>query len=141
MTSQSSGVTSQEKAPAVEEKRVDAGGKKKQGGDPPADAKSPKAGKGGKGTVREFPNGLKIEELGMGRPDGKRAEKGKKITMQYVGKLAKNGKVFDASRGKPFNFRLGTGEVIAGWDKGIEGTCFAPNLSFELTSSYCAFAG
>jgi FK506-binding nuclear protein len=132
VTQDKKSVVSQEKkavdAPAVEEKRVDGEGKKgdkkkaEKAPETKEEAKSPKAGKGGKGTVREFPNGLKIEELAMGKPDGKRAEPGKKIMMQYVGKLAKNGKVFDASRGRPFSFRLGVGEVITGWDKGIQGT-------------------
>jgi FK506-binding nuclear protein len=41
--------------------------------------------------------------------------------MRYIGKLT-NGKVFDKNvSGKPFNFRLGAGEVIKGWDQGIVG--------------------
>lgn len=35
--------------------------------------------------------------------------------MKYVGRLKSNGKVFDASKGAPFTFRLGVGEVIKGW--------------------------
>jgi FK506-binding nuclear protein len=41
--------------------------------------------------------------------------------MRYIGKL-KNGKVFDSNtKGKPFSFRLGKGEVIKGWDIGLVG--------------------
>lgn len=41
--------------------------------------------------------------------------------MRYIGKL-QNGKVFDKNvSGKPFNFGLGRGEVIKGWDLGIAG--------------------
>ena len=41
--------------------------------------------------------------------------------MRYVGRLT-NGKQFDANMtGKPFSFKLGKGEVIAGWDEGIKG--------------------
>lgn len=41
--------------------------------------------------------------------------------MRYIGKL-KSGKVFDKNvSGKPFNFGLGRGEVIKGWDQGIVG--------------------
>ena len=41
--------------------------------------------------------------------------------MRYVGKL-QNGKVFDSNtKGKPFSFKLGAGEVIKGWDIGIQG--------------------
>jgi len=41
--------------------------------------------------------------------------------MRYIGKL-QNGKVFDSNtKGKPFTFHLGKGEVIKGWDEGIVG--------------------
>jgi FK506-binding nuclear protein len=53
-------------------------------------------------------------------PAGTAATQGKRIKMHYVGKLQKNGKVFDSSD-KPFSFRLGVGEVIRGWDIGIVG--------------------
>jgi FK506-binding nuclear protein len=41
--------------------------------------------------------------------------------MKYVGRFKNNGKVFDASKGAPFAFRLGVGEVIKGWDVGVKG--------------------
>ncbi|KAI3508197.1 hypothetical protein L1887_23202 [Cichorium endivia] len=72
--------------------------------------------------IRTFPNGLVIEEIQMGKPNGKRADPGKKISMRYIGKLKKNGKIFDSNIGKaPFKFRLGVGQVIAGWDVGVKG--------------------
>ncbi|XP_059304926.1 peptidyl-prolyl cis-trans isomerase FKBP53 isoform X1 [Lycium ferocissimum] len=72
--------------------------------------------------VRSFGNGLVIEDLAMGKPDGKRASPGKKIGVRYIGKLKKNGKIFDSNIGKrPFEFRLGIGEVIKGWDVGVNG--------------------
>lgn len=40
--------------------------------------------------------------------------------MRYIGKLPNN-KEFDRSGNKPFSFRLGTGQVIKGWDVGLEG--------------------
>lgn len=41
--------------------------------------------------------------------------------MRYIGKL-QNGKTFDSNtKGKPFNFKLGRGEVIKGWDVGLAG--------------------
>ena len=49
------------------------------------------------------------------------------LTVDYVGALYKNGKVFDASwshggpKGVPFQFELGVGDVIKGWDEGIVG--------------------
>ncbi|KAI3705932.1 hypothetical protein L1987_76181 [Smallanthus sonchifolius] len=72
--------------------------------------------------VRTFPNGLIVEEIQMGKPNGKRADSGKKVSMRYIGKLKKNGKIFDSNIGKaPFKFRLGVGQVIAGWDVGVKG--------------------
>ena len=62
--------------------------------------------------------GVLIEEISTGK--GKEAKSGNKVKMEYVGKL-KNGKVFDASRGRPFAFKIGRGEVIKGWDIGITG--------------------
>ncbi|GLT49265.1 hypothetical protein SLA2020_228340 [Shorea laevis] len=72
--------------------------------------------------VRTFPNGLVIEELVMGKPDGKRASHGKQVSVHYIGRLKKNGKIFDSNVGRaPFKFRLGVGQVIKGWDVGVEG--------------------
>lgn len=73
-------------------------------------------------NIRTFPNGLVIEELSMGKPDGRKAVPGNKVSMYYTGKLKKNGKIFDSNIGrKPFQFRLGIGEVISGWDVGVKG--------------------
>ncbi|KAJ2798093.1 peptidylprolyl isomerase fpr3, partial [Coemansia guatemalensis] len=58
---------------------------------------------------------IKKEGAGAG------AKKGARVGMYYIGKLT-NGKVFDQNtKGKPFWFRLGAGEVIKGWDVGILG--------------------
>uniref|UniRef100_A0A803MTR1 peptidylprolyl isomerase n=1 Tax=Chenopodium quinoa TaxID=63459 RepID=A0A803MTR1_CHEQI len=71
--------------------------------------------------VKTFPNGLVIEDVAMGKPDGKRASRGSKVSVYYIGKLQKNGKRFDSNTsGKPFKFRLGIGQVIKGWDVGVE---------------------
>ncbi|KAF9215280.1 peptidylprolyl isomerase fpr4 [Podila verticillata] len=68
---------------------------------------------------KTLPNGLVIEDVKAG--EGARAKSGKKIGMRYIGRLA-NGKVFDKNTGgKPFSFNLGRGEVIKGWDLGIQG--------------------
>ncbi|KAJ3303058.1 FK506-binding protein 2A [Kappamyces sp. JEL0829] len=50
------------------------------------------------------------------------AKKGDKLTMEYTGRLFENGKQFDSSVGRaPFEFTLGVGQVIKGWDQGIMG--------------------
>ncbi|KDP22389.1 hypothetical protein JCGZ_26220 [Jatropha curcas] len=72
--------------------------------------------------VRTFPNGLVIEEIAMGKPDGKKASPGCQVSVHYIGKLKKNGKIFDSNVGRaPFKFRLGVGQVIKGWDVGVTG--------------------
>lgn len=54
---------------------------------------------------------------------GKTAETGKTVSVNYRGTLAENGQEFDNSydRGEPFRFKLGAGQVIEGWDKGVVG--------------------
>ncbi|EIE23522.1 peptidyl-prolyl cis-trans isomerase, partial [Coccomyxa subellipsoidea C-169] len=50
------------------------------------------------------------------------AKLGQKVGVRYRGTLAKSGKVFDETKGnKTFSFRLGVGEVIKGWDRGVVG--------------------
>lgn len=64
-------------------------------------------------------SGVLIEDLSVG--SGKVAQKGNKVKVHYVGRLKLSGKMFDSSLKKPFPFRLGRGEVIRGWDIGVEG--------------------
>ncbi|KAJ0239783.1 Peptidyl-prolyl cis-trans isomerase FKBP53 [Hirschfeldia incana] len=69
-----------------------------------------------------YPSGLVVEELKLGKPNGKQATPGKQVLVRYIGKLQKNGKIFDSNIGKaPFKFKLGRGEVIKGWDVGVNG--------------------
>ena len=53
--------------------------------------------------------------------NGEKPEVGKPVTMHYTGKLL-NGTVFDSSveRDQPFQFVLGVGQVIPGWDEGVQ---------------------
>jgi peptidylprolyl isomerase len=55
--------------------------------------------------------------------NGRTAKAGDRITVQYVGVAFSTGEEFDASwnTGRPFSFRLGVGQVIPGWDRGIVG--------------------
>ena len=54
---------------------------------------------------------------------GDEAVKGKNVSVHYVGVAWSNGQEFDASwnRGEAFEFRLGAGQVIQGWDDGVAG--------------------
>ncbi|KAJ0263301.1 Peptidyl-prolyl cis-trans isomerase FKBP53 [Hirschfeldia incana] len=71
-------------------------------------------------SSRTYPNGLVVEEIKMGKPDGKKATPGKQVIVSYTGKLQKNGEVFDSNK-SGFRFRLGVGQVIKGWDVGVNG--------------------
>ncbi len=67
------------------------------------------------------PKQLESKELVPG--DGAEAKSGDEVSVQYVGVNYKNGEEFDSSwsRNEPFPFTLGAGEVIPGWDQGVEG--------------------
>jgi peptidylprolyl isomerase len=67
------------------------------------------------------PKKLVIKDIEEGT--GKPAKAGDQVTVQYVGISFLNGRQFDASwdRGEPFQFQLGSGSVIPGWDQGVEG--------------------
>lgn len=69
----------------------------------------------------EPPTDLVIEDLIDG--DGETATAGRTVSAHYVGVAHSTGEEFDASwnRGAPLDFRLGVGQVIKGWDDGIEG--------------------
>ncbi len=73
----------------------------------------------GTGTIK-MENGLQIQDLKAGT--GPEVKLGQGLTMHYSGTL-ENGTKFDSSydRGEPFRFVLGAGQVIQGWDLGIQG--------------------
>jgi hypothetical protein len=53
---------------------------------------------------------------------GAEAKEGDKVKVHYTGRLLKTGFVFDSSKDRaPFEFTLGKGEVIKGWDEGVAG--------------------
>jgi len=69
----------------------------------------------------EAPDELLIDDLVVGT--GAEALVGTTAVVHYVGVAASSGEEFDASwnRGEPFDFSLGAGLVIAGWDQGVVG--------------------
>lgn len=69
----------------------------------------------------EPPTSLEVRDLVEG--DGDTADAGDLVTVHYVGVDWESGEQFDASwdRGQPFSFQLGTGQVIPGWDEGVDG--------------------
>jgi peptidylprolyl isomerase len=69
----------------------------------------------------EAPADLEVTDLTEGA--GTEATAGKTVSVHYVGVAHSTGEEFDASynRGAPLEFRLGIGQVIAGWDQGVQG--------------------
>lgn len=67
------------------------------------------------------PTKLVTKDIFAGK--GPAAQDGDKLSMQYLGALYADGKQFEASwdSGQPFDFTLGQGDVIPGWDQGIKG--------------------
>ena len=74
----------------------------------------------------DFPGGeppadLQITDIIEG--DGAVAKAGDTVGVHYVGVAWSSGEEFDSSygRGAPLSFRLGVGQVISGWDQGVQG--------------------
>ena len=69
----------------------------------------------------DIPFELGVDDLTVG--EGDEATAGKKVSVHYVGIAFRSGEEFDASwnRGQPFEFKLGKGQVIPGWDAGVQG--------------------
>jgi peptidylprolyl isomerase len=67
------------------------------------------------------PADLVVEDITVG--DGDEARPGSYVAVHYVGVAHSTGAQFDASydRGEPFEFGLGAGQVIQGWDQGVAG--------------------
>ena len=120
-----------------------------------ADAKPPKEGneksKPGLGQ-KMLQDGVQIDDRKLGT--GPAAKKGDKVGMRYIGKLS-DGKVFDGKtpslplphksfaplcaynviankKGAPFRFTLGVGEVIKGWDIGVQGMSVGGERRIEV---------
>ena len=71
------------------------------------------------GDPVKTPSGLEYWDINAGT--GAQARSGQHVKVHYTGWLT-NGKKFDSSvGGKPFEFMLGAGQVIKGWDEGVAG--------------------
>ncbi|MDT9684108.1 FKBP-type peptidyl-prolyl cis-trans isomerase [Streptomyces sp. TRM76323] len=74
----------------------------------------------------DFPGGeppadLEVKDIWVG--EGAEAKAGDMVKVHYVGVSFSSGEEFDASwnRGTPLQFQLGVGQVIPGWDQGVQG--------------------
>lgn len=83
----------------------------------------------------EAPEELVIIDEKIG--DGDEAKAGDVVDVHYVGVGLSDGKQFDASwdRGKPLRFTLGVGQVIPGWDRGVQGMRVGGRRRLEIPSS------
>jgi len=80
------------------------------------------------------PADLVIEDIEVGT--GTEALSGANVTVYYVGVAWSDGQQFDASwdRNDTFEFRLGAGQVIAGWDQGVAGMKIGGRRSITIPS-------
>merc|ERR1711871_1929388 len=80
---------------------------------------------------------LRLETINEG--DGVTFPKaGDKLTMHYTGTLASDGSQFDSSRdrGQPFEFTIGVGHVIKGWDEGVIQMSLGQRATLKITSGF-----
>ena len=80
--------------------------------------------------------GVSIETIQAG--DGKTfPQKGQEVHVHYTGTLT-DGKVFDSSRtrGEPFTFTLGMGQVIRGWDEGVAQLSIGQRANLTCTPDF-----
>merc|ERR1711998_638775 len=66
------------------------------------------------------------------------SKSGDTLAMHYTGTLAENGNKFDSSldRGEPFSFKLGAGQVIKGWDNGLQNMCVGEKRQLVIPPKY-----
>lgn len=74
----------------------------------------------------DFPDGpvpTDLEIVDIWEGEGPEAKAGATVSVHYVGVAFSTGEEFDASwnRGNPLQFQLGAGQVISGWDQGVQG--------------------
>ncbi len=86
------------------------------------------------GSEPEDEGDLVSEDLVVG--EGDEAARGSTVSVHYTGWLT-SGRKFDSSldRGQPFSFRIGAGQVIAGWEQGVEGMKVGGKRKLTIPSS------
>ncbi|OCH92467.1 hypothetical protein OBBRIDRAFT_791213 [Obba rivulosa] len=80
------------------------------------------------------PTQLEIETTYTPSDCSVKAQTGDRIKVHYTGKLFSNGNKFDSShdRGQPLPLTLGVGQVIKGWDQGLQGMCVGEKRTLTI---------
>ncbi|KAJ3513908.1 hypothetical protein NLJ89_g2679 [Agrocybe chaxingu] len=83
------------------------------------------------------PTELQIETTFLPEDCPNKAQKGDHVEVHYTGTLFSNGNKFDSSldRGQPLPLTLGVGQVIQGWDQGLQGMCLNEKRTLTIPSS------
>eukprot|EP01046_Picozoa_sp_COSAG06_P050251 COSAG06_NODE_7916_length_2335_cov_1.227639_1_plen_188_part_00 len=85
--------------------------------------------------VHKLAGGLQVETTKAVEPcPGALTKAGDRLSMHYTGTLASDGTKFDSSRDRsqPFDFELGAGRVIAGWDEGLLEMCVGERRTITI---------
>ncbi|PPQ71269.1 hypothetical protein CVT26_012040 [Gymnopilus dilepis] len=82
------------------------------------------------------PSDLEIKTTYMPESCPHKASTGDRIQVHYIGTLFSNGNKFDSShdRGQPLPLTLGIGQVIKGWDQGLQGMCLNEKRTLTIPS-------
>ncbi|KAI0687899.1 hypothetical protein BC835DRAFT_1375112 [Cytidiella melzeri] len=88
-------------------------------------------------SANEPPTELQIDTTYKPSDCSVTAKTGDTIKVHYTGKLFSNGNKFDSSvdRGQPFSVKLGVGQVIKGWDQGLQGMCVNEKRTLTIPSA------
>lgn len=95
-------------------------------------------------TPRQIADGLSYVIMRRAAHSAQKVQKGQRITVHYTGWLADNNgelnpsKRFDSSieRGLPFTFVVGAGQVIKGWDLGVDGMHIGEKRRLTISPAY-----
>ncbi|KAI6032993.1 hypothetical protein F5J12DRAFT_798002 [Pisolithus orientalis] len=86
--------------------------------------------------AKEQPSELGIETTYLPEKCTEKVRSGDAVRVHYTGTLFSSGEKFDSSldRGEPLYFKLGVGQVIKGWDEGLQGMCVNEKRTLTIPS-------